>query len=261
MKFKSITKRVSGIALLALLFVSCKSTFFQVVTLGYSENVKPNEGYLVSENNDLKLLYNFWREGLYMKFDIINKTDKDVFIILPQSFCIKNNLAIPYSENKITSSSSYSSSNFSGTIVTTQSTQAYNNLQFACIPPHSYITIGSIPIINERFTDCNPKHSFPSDYFIYNYLANNTPLQLQNRIAYSFNRDFSTIHYIDNIFFVSSYINSKGTKGETFIPKCDDNAERFITTKVPVQNPMPNMFYIEYEGTEYIELNGEYLLN
>ena len=92
MKFKSITKRVSGIALLALLFVSCNSTFFQVVTLDYSENVKPNEGYLVSENDDLKLLYNFWREGLYMKFDIINKTDKDVFIILPQSFCIKNNL-------------------------------------------------------------------------------------------------------------------------------------------------------------------------
>ncbi|MDY5736730.1 MAG: hypothetical protein SPL04_00555, partial [Candidatus Onthomorpha sp.] len=134
MKFKSITKRVSGIALLALLFVSCNSTFFQVVTLDYSENVKPNEGYLVSENDDLKLLYNFWREGLYMKFDIINKTDKDVFIILPQSFCIKNNLAIPYSENKVTSSSSYSSSSLSGTIVTTQSTQAYNNLQFACIP-------------------------------------------------------------------------------------------------------------------------------
>ena len=46
MKFKSITKRVSGIALLALLFVSCNSTFFQVVTLDYSENVKPNEGIL-----------------------------------------------------------------------------------------------------------------------------------------------------------------------------------------------------------------------
>ena len=182
-----------------------------------------------------------------MKFDIINKTDKDVFIILPQSFCIKNNLAIPYSESKVTSSSSYSSSSLSGTIVTTQSTQAYNNLQFACIPPHSYITIGSIPIINERFTDCNPKHSFPSDYFTYNYLANNTPLQLRNRIAYSFNRDFATIHYIDNTFFVSSYINSKGTNQNTYIPQCDFYPEHLIPTKVPAQNPAPNMFYIEYE--------------
>ena len=61
--------------------------------LSYSDNVKISGNNLSSQNEDLEILYNFWGNGLFMRFDLINKTDKEIFIILPQSFYIKNDFA------------------------------------------------------------------------------------------------------------------------------------------------------------------------
>ena len=131
---------------------------------------------------------------------------------------------------------------------TTQRNQTFANPQFACIPPHSFITIGSYAIITERFTDCNPKNSFPKKSHTADFKQNDSPLCLKNRIAYSFNRDFSDTHYIEDIFFVSSFTNSEGKNTKVEIPACDYSVEKSETIEQPIQEPLPNMFYIKYDG-------------
>lgn len=263
MKFKIFTRKAffaSYIGLCALAFTSCSSTYFQLVNLNYSDNVKVSGNYLSSQNEDLEILYNFWGNGLFMKFDIINKTDKDIFIILPQSFYIKNDFAVPYSESKETSNSITTIAGSSGTAITTQRNQTYANPQFACIPPHSFITIGSYTIITERFTDCEPENSFPKESYIADFKQKDSPLCLKNRIAYSFKRDFSDTRYIENTFFVSSYTNSKGETLKVKVPACDYSSEKSGTIQRPIQKPLPNRFYIEYKGKTYnpILLSWEY---
>lgn len=97
MKFRNLIHKAfiaTCIGLSVLAFSSCSSTYFQVVNLSYSDNVKISGNNLSSQNEDLEILYNFWGNGLFMRFDLINKTDKEIFILLPQSFYIKNDFAV-----------------------------------------------------------------------------------------------------------------------------------------------------------------------
>ncbi|GEM_PF-6405330 len=253
MKFRNLIHKAfiaTCIGLSVLAFSSCSSTYFQVVNLSYSDNVKISGNNLSSQNEDLEILYNFWGNGLFMRFDLINKTDKEIFIILPQSFYIKNDFAVPYSESRETSSNTTAAmvtSSAAAVTTTTQRNQTFANPQFACIPPHSFITIGSYAIITERFTDCNPNNSFPKKSHTADFKQNDSPLCLKNRITYSFNRDFSDTHYIENIFFVSSFTNSEGKNTEVEIPACDYSVEKSETIEQPIQEPLPNMFYIKYD--------------
>lgn len=83
MKFRNLIHKAfiaTCIGLSVLAFSSCSSTYFQVVNLSYSDNVKISGNNLSSQNEDLEILYNFWGNGLFMRFDLINKTDKEIFI-------------------------------------------------------------------------------------------------------------------------------------------------------------------------------------
>lgn len=78
-----------------VLLSSCHSTFYQI----YSTNAAGMEiegNALVHENNDLCVAYNFWSEGGDGSFAVYNKTDSDLFVVLPRSFLVRNGTPLDY---------------------------------------------------------------------------------------------------------------------------------------------------------------------
>ena len=73
--------------LLLMLFTSCatKKYYYQVYEVA-SQDVTQKENVLNFENADCQITYNLWSEGGNLSFLIRNKTDKNLYIVMPQSF-------------------------------------------------------------------------------------------------------------------------------------------------------------------------------
>lgn len=84
---KSLTT-LSLILLLLISMTSCKTNFYQVYTVE-TEGAEQVDNSLVFENNDCKVYYNLWSNNGKLSFVFLNKTDKDIFINLGQTFFIK----------------------------------------------------------------------------------------------------------------------------------------------------------------------------
>ena len=104
---KKFIMKTALVAVLGLSMVSCKSTFYQVYDVDYDSNMKMQDNSLVYENEDCKVLYNLWSEGGFVKFAIINKTDKDIFVNLTQTFFTLNGLANEYYQGRTYSTATY----------------------------------------------------------------------------------------------------------------------------------------------------------
>lgn len=104
---KKFFMKTALVAVLGLSMVSCKSTFYQVYDVDYDSNMKMQDNSLVYENEDCKVLYNLWSEGGFVKFAIINKTDKDIFVNLTQTFFTLNGLANEYYQGRTYSTATY----------------------------------------------------------------------------------------------------------------------------------------------------------
>ncbi len=83
----------------SLMLSSCGKVFYQVYTVEAPGSIE-KENALVYENEDCKVMYNLWSEDGYIGFIFKNKTDKDLFVILPQTFFIKNGVAFDYYKNR-----------------------------------------------------------------------------------------------------------------------------------------------------------------
>ena len=104
---KKFFMKTTLVAVLGLSMVSCKSTFYQVYDVDYDSNMKMQDNSLVYENEECKVLYNLWSEGGFVKFAIINKTDKDIFVNLTQTFFTLNGLANEYYQGRTYSTATY----------------------------------------------------------------------------------------------------------------------------------------------------------
>ena len=96
--FKKITLLFVA-AVASLGFTSCKQLYYQVYDVK-SETMTQQDNSLVYENNDVKLMYNLCGEKGAVGFIIQNKTDKDLFIDLTQTFFILNGKANDYYQNR-----------------------------------------------------------------------------------------------------------------------------------------------------------------
>ena len=87
-------------ATIGMCLASCKSTYYQVYDCGYDNSMKLQDNSLVFENEDCKVLYNLWSEGGVVRFAIYNKTNKDIFVNMSQTFFTKNGLANEYYQGR-----------------------------------------------------------------------------------------------------------------------------------------------------------------
>ena len=92
-----------------ILLSGCSSSIFYQLYKTDSDDLKLQETALLSENPDLKIVYNFWTENGRSDFLISNKTDSSVYIDLGRSHLIVNDIAYTYFQNRTFSEASSSS--------------------------------------------------------------------------------------------------------------------------------------------------------
>jgi hypothetical protein len=213
---------------------SCNNVFYQVY--GIESNLNQNDNSLVFENEDCKVMYNLWSENGSLSFIFMNKTDKDIFINMGQTFYIKNGAANDYFKNRTYESRTISSTSNGFSIsqsYTTPSglwTTRYNvpstissftkiisgssngvstqEPQYICIPAKAYKVIDGFKIGIDVTYACNRVKDFPHDNVVVaTYDQSTSPLKFENRITYSFSEDSNGAKYINNSFWLSNIRN------------------------------------------------------
>ena len=79
---KTINMKKSLIYLLVLFLTGCTSTQFYQLYKTDSKDLKKTESVLISENDDIDIIYNFWSQNGNGDFLIVNKTDSSIYIDL-----------------------------------------------------------------------------------------------------------------------------------------------------------------------------------
>lgn len=236
MKKKNLFKLVC-VVVTSVLSVSCSQNFYQVYTMD-SNDLKMQDNSLLFENADCQVSYNFWSDGGYVSFAFKNKTDKDIFINMNESFLVVNGNAHNYFEAKtytygsayatttgygeslgvslsgntgIWSNKQYTAS--AGVAASVQSRSAIINTvsrkeqEIVCIPANSYKTFSKFCLSPVIYQKCIKKVDFPSNRAsLAKFDSNNSPIIMNNRLTYGFKNDAMDKH-IDNVFWLGEIEN------------------------------------------------------
>lgn len=235
---KSICKSLL-LACIGMSLSSCMSYFYQVYDVS-SDNLKQQDNSLVYENEDCKLYYNLWSNNGELKFAFLNKTNRDIFVNMGQSFYVANGMAVDYYQERTYTSQAYSQSTYSethmfgiaqgdafwGDNTYTENAKAIVNAngkkvvraqmigetikekEIVCIPANCY-KVFNYHKVNPLFVKtCVSSKDFPlKSSFIENYTQTSTPMRFRNRIAYGFTKNDVAEKHIDNNFWISSITN------------------------------------------------------
>lgn len=231
--------KVAMVAAIGLCLASCKSYYYQVYDVS-SNNLKMQDNSLVYENEDCKVLYNLWSNNGKLKFAILNKTDKDIFVNMGQSFYVVNGQAVDYYQGRTFTSQSYDEYTNMGASVTGnangsglwgngvyyEDAQALVNAksvrtvkavansitskekEIVCIPAKCYKVFSYYSVNPDRVVTCERSKDYPSGtYQVGTYTQASTPMSFKNRIAYGFTKNDVADKHIDNDFWISGITN------------------------------------------------------
>jgi hypothetical protein len=261
-------------ALLTLLTSCAEKYYYQVYEIS-SQDVIQKEKVLSYENSDCRITYNLWSEGGNLSFLIHNKTDKNLYIVMPQSFFILNGVANDYySESSygrsVTSSASFAASRQlsvseflsdgyywypsrlsrhigSSVGMSTTETIETREVAFVCVPPKSSKFISGFNLSDQIYKDCNnSSENYPKNASsIVRFTQDESPLSFRNRIAYTFNEQSSDVHYIEHRFWLSSLQNYSEKTAITSqkVKECETK-EKKIKRSFTIYSP--NKFYNRY---------------
>ena len=244
---KNIITALAAIGLLA----SCSSLNYYQVYEVKSDNVEIEDSMFVDENNDCKITYNMWAEEGDLSFMLYNKTDRNLYVVMPNTSFILNGMAHDYySDATVTQSvglasqqtyfSSYTNHNTWNPKKLTRAYITSNGLigqksisvkesEMICIPPKSAKVIKGFNLLDYIYIDCdNKKENYPKEQStLITYTKETSPLTFRNRIAYTFNEDKTDIKYLDHLFWMGSLRNysDKGAKMEVKYKNCGSNYE------------------------------------
>lgn len=284
---KSILK-VAMALVIGLCVTSCKSYFYQVYDVS-SNNLKQQDNSLVYENEDCKVLYNLWSNNGQLKFAFLNKTDKDIFVNMGQSFYVVNGQAVDYYQGRTFTSQSYaqasymvssasgnaSASGFWGNGVYMEDAQAIVNaesskvvkavansvttkeMEIVCIPAKCFKVFNYYKVNPEWIKTCERSKDFPSkSYLVGTYTQTTTPMSFKNRIAYGFTKNEVAEKHIDNDFWISSVTNySQNEATENYKDKTECYGIKSSSKGKRFKIGTPSKFYKLYmdAGNGYIQ--------
>lgn len=263
------------LAMVASFFSSCTSTYFQVYTMK-SDDLKMQDDFLLYENSDCKVSYNFWSEGGWVSFAFENKTNEDIFINMNESFLIVNGYAHNYFEDKtytlgkvstttgygerldvsisgttgIWSDVSYTASvGATASIISKATSVNYvtkKEEQVVCVPANAYKTFMKFYLSPRVLQTCEPKSDYPkSRLCIKQYDKKTSPIIINNRITYGSCGNKMDKH-IDNVFWLEKIENlpSKEAIEKITIKECyNKNSKRGHYFKIG----NPSQFYNTYK--------------
>jgi len=274
-----VTTKMKKVLILAFvattLLSSCNPTFYQVYEVK-SNALKQADNSLVYENEDLKILYNLWSDGGSMNFIVQNKTDRDLFLDMGQSFFIFNGEASDYFQNReytntvsMTTSASYGVSFFSTTagywpntylVPGTQSLIAKamkgssrvvttKEKEIVCVPAHSFKTISGQDIYQKYLVTCNKKTDYPKTNAVAaTYTETSSPAKFRNRISYSFDEKGSDLRQIENDFYLSGITNYSKKAATEKVKEKVGCSETFSKKTYYFKIGGPNKFYKSYKN-------------
>ena len=274
------TKYLFGVMLMTIALASCSKVGYQVFEVNSSGLTQKNN-LMVYENEDCTVSYNLWSENGSMGFVFENKTDKDIFLNMSQTFFIKNGQAYDYFQNRTYESRSYESVsvgynfgvsksysyaavgwddvlyNLSKSYAVGKNVAAKAGLsssvsvkesEFICVPANSYKVINGYRINPGYMKVCDKSLRNPkTEVTLESYSKDDTPLKFSNRIAYSFEKYNKSIKFINNDFWltaIKNYSKKAATEKIKDTSRCKDE---FDSYKTIFKIGAPNKFYVIYE--------------
>ena len=262
--------------MLIVLFTSCATEkyYYQVYEVT-SPDVTQKDNVLSYENADCRITYNLWSEGGNLSFLIHNKTEKNLYVVMPRSFFILNGIANDYYtessySHSVTNSAALAASkqlSVSGFLtdgyywypsrlsrqlgasvgMSTTGTIETKEAAFVCVPPKSAKFIRDFNLSDHIYKDCNnSRENYPwKTSSVVRYTQLDTPLSFRNRIAYTFNEQTSEINYIEHQFWLSSLQNysKKAAISKQKIEECETGTRRVQRSFTMYS---PSRFYNRY---------------
>jgi hypothetical protein len=201
--------------LLCALLSSCN--IYQVVETT-SELQKDKEHRYYYENDDIKLVYDFWARRGKVNFIIYNKTSKPIYIDWTKSNLIKNSYSEDYWKDiEYTNSKSESRTSVSpiiltkngavtgfGSTTTVTHTVTERGKKSIQIPPQAAVNVNVFDITG--YMPYGKNTVKPNKPIVLNYDSTNTPLRFRNYISYTFDKSLDSLNFVDNLFWVEKVI-------------------------------------------------------
>lgn len=281
---KNVYLLATLLAVASMAFTSCKSSFYQVYDVN-SSSLKQQDNSMVYENNDLKVMYNLWGKNGEVGFIVQNKTDKNLYVDLNQTFFVLNGEALDYykareftsSRSAATSTNSSFAASFLSAVgfwptryfvpttasASTGSSKVRSNgvttkeKQILCLPPHTYKTVSEYTVSPKVVKTCNKALDFPkTTATAASYSEAESPVQFTNILAYSFDKECKDVQRVQNDFYVSNVTNYSE---EAAVEKVKEKVDCYDRSKKKVSRFKiggPNKFYRTYmksHGTMVVE--------
>lgn len=275
MKKNTLFKLVC-VVITSLFSVSCTQSFYQIYTMN-SKDLKMQDNSLLFENADCQVSYNFWSDGGYVSFAFINKTDRDIFINMNESFLVVNGNAHNYFEAKtytygsafattigygeslgvslsgktgIWSNKHYTAS--AGVAARISSGSSIMNSvsrkeqEVVCIPANSFKTFSKFCLSPDIYQKCEEKVDYPSKKVsLAKFDSDNSPIMINNRLTYGFKSDNMDKH-IDNVFWLGEIENY--SEKSAVERKSEKGCYDFVSKEIKLfKIGKPSQFYRHYQ--------------
>lgn len=267
-------------AMIAVLLTSCVTTsFYQVYTTVPSDKSIIKDNYLVYEDENCKVSYNFWSEGGNIGFHFYNKTDNDIYLNLNKCYFVLNGVAYDYFKNRVythstssgattsrsaTTSKSVTGINYldllqtnriqatsiAGLVTSSEYSISYNEEKVVCIPSKTSKIITEYSINDNLYRDCDLfKYPTKKQVKSKSFSKSDSPIVFSNIITYTVEQSEKQVRF-ENEFYVSEISNYP--ESEMFNSKYDEFCGQISATMTRYyKNVSPDKFYIKYtKGTD-----------
>lgn len=214
---------------LSLFFMGCMT---QMKVLEVIPSVETQVEDAVFENEEIKIMYDFWCMNGSMNFSVFNKTDSGMYIDWKKSAFIVNDIAISYyEESSITQNVGFIRPIYPSQAIVVN--KVVHQTRFSYIPPKSYIEVPNVYsfIRMDSFSHNNvgfgvsfntnltkdktvKKVKIPStkaapvNSFVLKkeYQVQQTPFKFRNHVCYSKTETFTHTNIIDNEFYLKNEV-------------------------------------------------------
>ena len=264
------------VVITSLFSVSCTQSFYQIYTMD-SKDLKMQDNSLLFENADCQVSYNFWSDGGYVSFAFKNKTDRDIFINMNESFLVVNGNAHNYFEAKtytygsafatsigyveslgvslsgktgVWSNKHYTASAGVAASITSKSaimnTVSIKEQEVVCIPANSFKTFSKFCLSPAIYQKCVKKVDYPSKKVsLAKFDSDNSPIMMNNRLTYGFKSDNVDKH-IDNVFWLGEIENY--SEKSAIERKSEKGCYDYLSKEIKVfKIGTPSQFYRHYQ--------------
>ncbi len=263
------------IASVLIIMTSCAPvTFYQVYKAKPTGKISNNESSMSYEDDFCKISYNMWSDGGNIGFSFYNKTDKNIYLDLSESFFVLNGSAFDYYKNRIFTESSSSGSTITktataskavtgfnsydllqtnriqlsngvGVISSSGSSVSYSEEKVICIPSKTTKRIAEYRVNKSLYRDCDLfKYPTKKQINTKSFTKSESPFVFSNRLTYSVENSDDKVK-IENEFYISEITNYP--ENEIIESKPDKFCEQeLMSTSEYFKLNAPDMFYIEY---------------